>query len=306
MEFNSIVFPRPFFSSNIISNYEEELLFIPKSNSEDKSSIQNSHIPCLFIKDHNSHSKNIIIMFHGNAEDIFGARCMGDTLVQKLRMNVLIVEYPSYSIYFSEPSADEVLNNTIIIYDFVKNKFNVEDKNIHIFGRSIGTSPAIYLASKRKPNALITISAFTSIKAVAHNLVGFLKILVKERLTSIDYIKNVTCPIIFIHGQKDPLIPFKETILLKDNCDCPFEVVLPINMTHNDFDIDEDIIEPIANFLGKNCSIDKGKNNFEENEEIKNYFKIPEYIKNTIDKNKNNHNYVNTYKNEFKTNTNES
>ena len=46
MEFNSIVFPRPFFSSNIISNYEEELLFIPKSNSEDKSSIQNSHIPC--------------------------------------------------------------------------------------------------------------------------------------------------------------------------------------------------------------------------------------------------------------------
>ena len=306
MEFNSIVFPRPFFSSNIISNYEEELLFIPKSNSEDKSSIQNSHIPCLFIKDHNSHSKNIIIMFHGNAEDIFGARCMGDTLVQKLRMNVLIVEYPSYSIYFSEPSADEVLDNTVIIYDFVKNKFNVEDKNIYIFGRSIGTSPAIYLASKRKPNALITISAFTSIKAVAHNLVGFLKILVKERLTSIDYIKNVTCPIIFIHGQKDPLIPFKETILLKDNCDCPFEVVLPINMTHNDFDIDEDIIEPIANFLGKNCSIDKGKNNFEENEEIKNFFKIPENIKNTIDKNKNNHNYVNTYKNEFKTNSNES
>ena len=207
-----------------------------------------------------------------------------------------VVEYPSYSIYFSEPSADEVLNNTTLIYDFVKNKFNIEDKNIFIFGRSIGTSPAIYLASQRKPNALIVISAFTSIKAVADNLVGFLKFLVKERMTSIDYIKKVTCPTILIHGQKDPLIPFKETIILKENCDCPFEVVLPINMTHNDFNIDEDIIEPIINFIGKNCSVDKEKNNFDKIEEIKNLSRIPEYIKNIIDKNKNNKS-INYYEN---------
>ena len=291
MEFNSIVFPRPFCNYNIIPHFEEELIFIPKSINNNKI-----YIPCIFMKDHSSHSKNIIIMFHGNAEDIFGARLMGETLVQKLRMNVLIVEYPSYSIYFSDPSAEEVLNNTIIIYDFVKNKFNIEDKNIYIFGRSIGTSPAIYLASQRKPNALIVISAFTSIKAVAHNLVGFLKILVKERMTSIDYIKKVTCPTIFIHGQKDPLIPFKETIILKENCDCPFEVVLPINMTHNDFNIDEDIIEPIINFIGKNCSVDKEKNNFDKNEEIKQLSKMPEYIKNIIDKNKNNKS-INNYEN---------
>jgi len=295
MEFNSIVFPRPYFNPNLITTYEEELIFIPRCLSP----IPNNHIPCLFIKDHKSHSKNIIIMFHGNAEDIFGARCMGETLVQKLRMNVLIVEYPSYSIYLSEPSADELIENTVIIYDFVKKVFNIEDKNIYIFGRSIGTSPAIYLASKRKPNALITISAFTSIKAVAHNLVGFLKVLVKERLTSIDYIKNVTCPIIFIHGQKDRLIPFKETILLKDNCDCPFEVVLPINMTHNDFDIDEDIIEPIEKFIIKNCTIDRGYNKFDENKEIKELYKIPDNIKNLIDQYKTNTNNknINTYEN---------
>ena len=295
MEFNNIVFPRPFCNLNIIPNYEDELLFIPRFGTSPQS-----HVPCILMKEHISHSKNMIIMFHGNAEDIFGARLMGETLVQKLRMNVLIVEYPGYSIYFSDPSAEEVLNNTVLIYDFVKNKFNLEDKNIYIFGRSIGTSPAIYLASKRKPNALIVISAFTSIKAVADNLVGFLKILVKERMTSIDYIKKVTCPVIFIHGQKDPLIPFKETITLKDNCDCPFEVVLPINMTHNDFDIDEDIIEPIVNFIGKNCFIDKDKNNFDENEEMKKLYKIPAYIKNIIDKLKkenNIKNYGNKYSN---------
>ena len=299
MDFNSIVFPHPFFNPRILSSHKEELIFIPKSSSDPENSSNKSYIPCLFIKEHIFHSKNIIIMFHGNAEDIFGARCMGETLVQKLRMNVIIVEYPSYSIYSSEPSADEIINNTT--------------KNIFIFGRSIGTSPAIYLASKRKPNALITISAFTSIKAVADNLVGILKIFVKERLTSIDYIKSVTCPIIFIHGQKDPLIPFKETIKLKDNCDCPFELVLPLNMTHNDFDIDEDIIEPIYDFIGKNCSVDKEKNNFDENEEIKKLYIIPDDIKSLIDKYKkndtdsnNNNIIINTYENEFIDDSNNS
>ena len=280
MDFNKIVFPNPKLDYEIVHNYEDELIFIPKSKG------RLEYIPCLFIRDRSSNSsKNIIIVFHGNAEDIFGARNMGDTLCQKLHMNVIIVEYPGYSIYQSEPSTDKILENTTIIYDFIKNIFQLNDKNIFIFGRSIGTSPAIYLASKRKPNALFTVSAFTCIKAVASNLVGFLKVLVKDRLQSIDYIKNVTCPILLIHGQDDPLIPFTETILLKDNCDCPFKVYLPESMTHNDFDIDGDIIMPISKFIEQNCNVDKTKNNFDENEKISELYNIPSYIDSLIKKN---------------------
>ena len=275
MEFNSIVFPRPMLDFRMLEYYKEELFFIPKSKEE------KDHIPCLFLRDHNSKSKNIIIMFHGNAEDIFGARNMADAICQKVHMNIILVEYPGYSIYLKEPNSEELLNDTKIIYDFIKEKFNLSDKNIFIIGRSIGTSPAIYLASQRKPNALITISAFTSIKSVADNLVGFLKILVKERLVSIDYIKKVSCPVLLIHGQKDPLIPFKETVALKDSCDCPFEVVLPTMMTHNDFDLDVDIIEPINRFIAKNCNIDKGKNNFDD-KEISILNEIPPTIKDYI------------------------
>ena len=277
MDFNGIIFPKPKFDFYILNHYTDELIFIPK-NKEKKE-----YIPCLFLKHYNHQTKNIIIMFHGNAEDIFGARNMGEALCQKLHMNIIIVEYPGYSIYNKEPSTDEVLENTTIIYDYIKEIFDLSDKNIFIFGRSIGTSPAIYLSSIRKPNALIIVSAFTSIKAVADNLVGFLKILVKERLISVDYIKNVTCPILFIHGQKDPLIPFKETIILKDNCDCPFEVVLPIDMTHNDFNLDEDILEPINKFISKNCNIFEEK--FEDEEKIKELFKIPDYINDMIQNN---------------------
>lgn len=280
MDFNGFIFPSPKFDFDKVSGYEDELIYIPSPNN-------NYYIPCIFIRDKSSKlSKNFIIVFHGNAEDVFSSRNLGDSLYKKIGMNIIIVEYPGYSIYKGESEADKIIDNTTIIYDYIKTQFNLEDRNIFIFGRSIGTSPAIYLASVRKPNALFVISSFTSIRAVADNIVGPLKYLLKERLSSIDYIKNVTCPILFVHGQSDPLIPFKETILLKEKCDCPFEVLLPEDMTHNDFDLDEDIIEPINKFIKRNCVIDNEKNQFQNFEnKIKNLYEMPEEIKVYITKN---------------------
>jgi esterase/lipase len=279
MDLNGFVFPSPKFDFNIVRQFDDELIYIPTND--------NKHIPCIFIRDKTSKlSKNFIIFFHGNAEDVFSARSIGCSLHKKIGMNIIVVEYPGYSIYKGSPEAEKILQNTATIYDFVKKQFHLEDKNIFIFGRSIGTSPAIYLSSVRKPNALFVISAFTSIRAVADNLVGPLKYLLKERLSSKDYIKTVTCPILFVHGQSDPLIPFKETLLLKEQCNCPFEVLLPEEMTHNDFDLDDDIIEPIHRFIKRNCVIDEEKNEFENFEnEIEKLYIMPQEISDYIIKN---------------------
>ena len=232
MDFNNILFPSPKFKMNEAKNFSDELIYIPRII---KITDKIEYIPCIFLPDQsNNKSKNFLLLFHGNAEDIFGARALGDKLRQKLYMNIIIIEYPGYSIYKTKDSnSNIILENTIIVYDYIKAKFNLNDNNIYILGRSIGTSPAIYLASKRKPNALFVISGFSSIKEVAKNLVGPLNVLLKDRFFSIDYIKDVTCPVLFIHGQKDPLIPFKETLKLKNMCNCPYEVSFPEYMSHN-------------------------------------------------------------------------
>ena len=279
MDFNNLVFPSPNFLYENLSNFNDELIYIPKPNNQE-------HIPCILLLDHSGHqSKNFLLIFHGNAEDIFQARKLGTKLRESLYMNILIIEYPGYGIYqSSEKSSETILENTTIIYDFIKKTFKITDENIFIFGRSIGTSPAIYTASKRNPNALFIISAFTSLKSVAGHLVGILKFLLKDRFNSIDYIKNVKCPILMIHGQSDSLIPFKETLILKENCNCPVEINLPERMTHNDFDIDEDIIIPIVDFIQKNCDVDKEKIQFDE--EFKNYFNMPNEILKIVNENK--------------------
>ena len=279
MEFNAIVFPSPDFDISEVQN-SNELIYIPKQINNNKI----EYIPCLLLKDLKSESKNFLLFFHGNAEDIFGAKVMADKLRIKLNINIIIIEYPGYSLYTSTPKSSEtLLENTTIVYDFIKNTFKLNDNNIYVLGRSIGTSPAIYLSSKRKPNALFLISAFTSIKAVADNLVGFLKILVKDRFFSLEYIKEVTCPIMLIHGQSDQLIPFTETLKLKDNCNCPYEVLLPKFMTHNDFDLDDDIINPIIDFMIRHCFIDKETCEFDlTDDNIKNLFNTPEEVRKKI------------------------
>ena len=78
-----------------------------------------------------------------------------------------------------------------------------------VFGRSIGSSPACYLAKHRKPSALMLMSPFKSIREIAKDLVGrVLSYVIAERFRNIDIIKDVTCPILIIHGQKDKLVPF--------------------------------------------------------------------------------------------------
>lgn len=58
------------------------------------------------------------------------------------------------------------------MYDFIVNYLKFEEKNIIVFGRSIGSGPASYLASQREPAVLVLMSAFTSFRGIVKDLVG--------------------------------------------------------------------------------------------------------------------------------------
>lgn len=97
-------------------------------------------------------------------------------------MYVLLIEYPGYSIYKETKDSNMILNDALTVFDYLINVLQADNNNIFILGRSIGSGPALYLSSKRKAAGLILLSPFTSIQAVAENLVGgLLKYLVSER-----------------------------------------------------------------------------------------------------------------------------
>lgn len=52
------------------------------------------------------------------------------------------------------------------------NKQKIPESSIILFGRSIGTGPATYIAAKHNPCALLLMSAFKSIREIVKEQAG--------------------------------------------------------------------------------------------------------------------------------------
>jgi len=277
MDLNSIIFPAP--QSSFEFRKIDDIIWIPKReakkipNSFELSATNNTgldenekvsempkatksepSIPCLYLP-YKYGSDKVLIYFHGNAEDIGWALEFCNALKAHLQVHVLAMEYPGYSMYVGEPDADKICRDAEIVFDFLTMEIGIAPNNVFLFGRSIGSGPATFLASRRDPGALLLMSPIASVRAVAKEVAGKLaNLMVAERFKNIDEIKNVRCPSYFIHGKADTLVPFKQTVDLMNECQGISDMHLPENMTHNDFNLREDVIEPILKFLTK-CGI---------------------------------------------------
>jgi esterase/lipase len=214
------------------------------------------YIPCLFYAPENK-SDIILLYFHSNYEDIGNSSSLLKLICKFLNINVLSIEYPNYGIYTSKNSAnaETILSDADSIFKFINEVQNINENNIILMGRCIGSGPATYLAKKYNVMSLILLSPLKSIKEAIKTMFPRLKIgeviqnLVKERFNNMENISEVTSPILFIHGKKDTLIPPSHSIDLINKCKSPSKLVSPTNMTHNTFDYVQDVIVHIRNFL---------------------------------------------------------
>jgi len=261
-----------------ITTHKHELVKIYNSSDSDDEnhSIKNyTFFPCLLLQTKYPSSK-ILLYFHGNGEDINLAYDLLEHLRNHLNVQIIAVEYPGYGLYPGSPSEKKILSDAETVFDFVTETLKVRPQDIIIFGRSIGTGPATWLASRKTAGLLILMSAFTSIRKVAKHVAGsFAQYLIKERFKNIDNIKNVKCPVFFVHGQKDTLIPAKQSQQLYEACTSKKRLFLAPNMNHIELDYYDDLTLPLVEFLKE---IDMNARIIEEEKKIvfpKQIFEIP-------------------------------
>ena len=102
----------------------------------------------------------------------------------------------------------------------------------------MGSGPTSYLSSIKNPHSLLLMSPYTSIKEAAKSMLGwasFLSVIVYEKFRNIDSIKNAKCPVFFLHGQLDTLIPHSHSEELHAVCPMESYIHLPEKMDHNEF-----------------------------------------------------------------------
>ena len=160
-----------------------------------------------------------------------------------------------YGIYNGKANSGNILEDAYAVCQFLLEVMRVEASNIWVFGRSIGSGPATYIASQFKVGTLMLMSAFTSVKDAAKHVAGkFLaSVFVKDRFKNKEHIKMVQCPIFLVHGMNDELIPYEMANTLCKLAKAPTELILRPGMTHNEYDISSDLINPLKVFMRKHA-----------------------------------------------------
>eukprot|EP00929_Paragymnodinium_shiwhaense_P002316 TRINITY_DN102542_c0_g1_i1.p1 TRINITY_DN102542_c0_g1~~TRINITY_DN102542_c0_g1_i1.p1 ORF type:complete len:476 (-),score=87.27 TRINITY_DN102542_c0_g1_i1:37-1464(-) len=217
-----VIFPAPS-PSYTDRSFPEELIFIPRPDG--------AKVPCLFLP--LRHSRFLVLYFHPNAEDLGVCHSFCGLMRDLFQVHVLAVEYPGYGICPGKTDEAGILANAEAAFNFVTETLQWPLDGIKIFGRSLGTGPAISLASRYDVSGLILVSPFTSIRDIFKDQVGMLANALTERFDNLSMAANIVSPTLIIHGKKDSLVPVSHGKRIYDVISAKKMLVSPTGMSHN-------------------------------------------------------------------------
>jgi len=152
--------------------------------------------------------KGVILYFHGNAGDLSRWGNVVQPFIE-YQYDVLIMDYRGYGKSTGDRSSEKMYEDADLFYDYLRKKF--KEREIIVYGRSLGCTFAAWVASKHKPRELILETPFNSLKSVVDSNYFFLPttILLKFRFPTNEFIQGVDCHTTFFHGTEDKVVPYE-------------------------------------------------------------------------------------------------
>lgn len=182
----------------------EEIWFYPEAHVE---------LNALYFKTESLKRKGLILYFHGNADDLRRwGKYAGD--FTKNGYDILIMDYRQFGKSTGELSEKAFHDDARYIYEWAKKHF--PEGEIVIYGRSLGTGIATRLASENNPKMLLLETPYYSLIDVGMSYLPIIpyNLLLRYKMRTDLFIKQVHCPIHLFHGTDDEIIPYKSSLKL--------------------------------------------------------------------------------------------
>ena len=179
-------------------------------------------------------TSRVVLFFHGNAGNI-SHRLESIRQFRDLGLSLLIIDYRGYGQSGGRTTEHGIYRDAAAAWAFLTDTRGIRPADIVLFGRSLGASVAARLATGRNPSGLIIESSFTSVPDVAQELYPWLPVrwLSRLRHATVEYVRNVECPVLVIHSRNDEIIPFHHGESIFDAAPEP-KRLLVLSGTHND------------------------------------------------------------------------
>jgi len=153
-------------------------------------------------------AQSSILICHGNAGNI-SHRLETIAMFHALNCNVLIFDYRGYGQSDGTPSENGTYLDAKAAFSLLHQKNKDDSCRLFIFGRSLGSGIAAWLASNTKPDGVILESSFTTLPELGQQVYPFLPVKLLSRIIYpvSEYLPQITAPILFIHSKDDEIIP---------------------------------------------------------------------------------------------------
>ena len=171
--------------------------------------VDNENLQSIYFSHPNGKTENLIIYFHGNTGNIFSHHRFDDANeFYKLGANVLFISYRGFSKSTGSPSESGLYIDGETALNYANETLKYANKNIFIFGRSLGTTVATHIAQNRIFKGILLITPLTNAKEMAKFMgYGYVSFLVKHALNSTKKIKKIKSKLLIIIGTIDKVTP---------------------------------------------------------------------------------------------------
>lgn len=158
-----------------------------------------------------THQPTVLIL-HGNAGNIATRMTLARSLMDA-GLGVLLLEYRGYGGNPGQPTEQGFYQDARAAMNFLHQQ-SIQNKDIILYGESLGTGVATKLATEYKVAAVILQSPYTSLTALGRYHYPWIFIKPWDKFDSLSRITQISSPLLILHGKKDTLVPYQQGLQL--------------------------------------------------------------------------------------------
>jgi uncharacterized protein len=149
-----------------------------------------------------------VVRFHGNGSQLATEEWLALECKQR-GLGYFAVEYPGYPRAPGEPSQQAILSSALAAVGWLEKRGVAKDQMI-LFGQSLGTGPAVFLAARGWGRKLVLATPYTSIGDIGARAFPWLpvRLLIRDPFPAGQWAEGVKQPTLVFHGTSDSVIPF--------------------------------------------------------------------------------------------------
>lgn len=192
-----------------------------------------------------------VVYFGGNAEDVSwmlgeAARLGGHAL--------LAVPYRGYGASTGAPFEQDLYDDALALYDALAARSGIDPGRIAVWGRSLGSGVATWVASRRPVSAVVLSAPYDSIAALARRHYPAIAFLLTQPFDSLSRAPAIRAPLLAILGLRDAVVPPEHGERLAAAWGGPVRVLRLPQAGHDDLQASPDHWPAVSAFLAAAAS----------------------------------------------------